>query len=395
MNTAPTVLRPAGGPPTGQSRDHFEAPADGELPEAAPLGHQNATDGRWTPKTARRRADLAQGDLGLHGVQEPWHQVVGPAGRPLDGIEGARRPSPSRRAAEIPVAPPAAFAHRGSSWNSSAGRRLLDDELVDAHDDPRPGLDLLLVAVRRVLDLPLHEGDRLHRAAEPVDLVDVGLRPVLDVAGEALHHVGPAQRVDGRRHPRLVREDLLGPERDAHRRLGGQGQRLVHRVGVQRLAAAQNGGQRLHGDAHDVVLRLLRGQRAARRLGVEPEHQRARIPGPEPLPHEARPQPARGAELRDLLEEIVVGVEEERELRRELVDLEPGVQRRLHVGDAVGQREGHLLHRGPARLAHVVARDGDRVPAGHALPAIAEDVRDEPERRRRAGRCRCRARCTP
>ena len=59
----------------------------------------------------------------------------------------------------------------------------------------------------------------------------------------------------------------------------GSDQGLVHRVGVQRLAAAQDGGERLHGDAHDVVLRLLGGQRAARGLGVEAQHQRARVAG--------------------------------------------------------------------------------------------------------------------
>jgi hypothetical protein len=78
---------------------------------------------------------------------------------------------------------------------------------------------------------------------------------------------------------------------------------------------------------------------------------------------ELRPQPAGGAELGDLLEEVVVGVEEEGEPRRELVDREPARERRLDVGEAVGERERHLLHRRRARLAHVVAGDRDRVPA--------------------------------
>ncbi len=51
----------------------------------------------------------------------------------------------------------------------------------------------------------------------------------------------------------------------------------------------------------------------------------------------------RGAELGDLLEEVVVRVEEERQPARERVDLEPRVDGRLHVGDAVGEREGDLL----------------------------------------------------
>ena len=46
-----------------------------------------------------------------------------------------------------------------------------------------------------------------------------------------------------------------------------------------------------------------------------------------------RPHPPRGAELRDLLEDVVVAVEEERQARREVVDVEARVDRRLHVGD--------------------------------------------------------------
>ena len=51
--------------------------------------------------------------------------------------------------------------------------------------------------------------------------------------------------------------------------------------------------------------------------------------GAEALAHEPRVQPARRAELRDLLEQVVVRGEEEREPRRERVDREPGVDRAL------------------------------------------------------------------
>ena len=121
------------------------------------------------------------------------------------------------------------------------------------------------------------------------------------------------------------------------------------RVGVQRLAAAEHGGQRLHGHADDVVLGLLGGERATRGLGVEAQHQRARIAGSEAVAHDAGPEPSRGAELRHLFQEVVVGVEEERELRGEGVDGQAGRERGLDVGDAVGQGEGHLLDRGASR----------------------------------------------
>src|SRR6185436_4134044 len=55
-----------------------------------------------TEDRAQAGADLPQGDLGLHGVEEPWHQVVGSAGRPLDGVKGARRPVPVPPPTEVP-----------------------------------------------------------------------------------------------------------------------------------------------------------------------------------------------------------------------------------------------------------------------------------------------------
>ena len=64
----------------------------------------------------------------------------------------------------------------------------------------------------------------------------------------------------------------LGAQGDAYAFLGGQPQRLVAAVGVQTLRATQHGRQGLQCYAHHVVLRLLRGQRAASRLCVEAQH---------------------------------------------------------------------------------------------------------------------------
>ena len=64
-------------------------------------------------------------------------------------------------------------------------------------------------------------------------------------------------------------------------------------------------------------------------------------------------------------------------------DVEPGVDRRLDVGDAVGQRERHLLHRRRARLADVIAADRDRVPLRHVPLAERDDVGDDAQRRAR------------
>ena len=139
-------------------------------------------------------------------------------------------------------------------------------------------------------------------------------------------------------------------------------------------AAAAHRRECLQGHPDDVVLGLLRGQRRAAGLRVEPQHLAARIGRAEPVAHDARPHRARSSELRDLLEDVVVGVEEEREPARERVDLEARVDGRLDVGDAVGQRECELLRSRRAGLADVVAGDRDRVPARHPLGAVAEGV---------------------
>ena len=163
----------------------------------------------------------------------------------------------------------------------------------------------------------------------------------------------------------------------------GQRQRLVERVRVQRLRTAAHGRQRLDRDAHDVVLGLLRRQGRTAGLGVEAKRQRLRVRGAEALGHHARPQAARRPELRHLLEEVVVRVEEERQPLAEVVGREPRRDRRLAVGDPVRDRERELLDRRRARLADVVAGDRDRVPARQPLGAVREQVGRQPHRRTR------------
>ena len=73
----------------------------------------------------------------------------------------------------------------------------------------------------------------------------------------------------------LVRDDLLRAQRQRRGLRGRQRERLVERVGVQRVGAADHRGERLQRGPDDVVVGLLRGQRDAGGLGVE-----AQLPGP-------------------------------------------------------------------------------------------------------------------
>ena len=145
----------------------------------------------------------------------------------------------------------------------------------------------------------------------------------------------------------------------------------------------QHRRQRLDGHPHDVVLRLLRGERRAGGLGVEAEPQRALVARGVALAHQLGPQASRGAELRHLFEEVVVGVEEERQARRELVDRKPAFERAIDVAESVGEGERDFLRRGRTGLAHVVAGDRDRVPARDLAGAELDDVGDQAERGRR------------
>ena len=111
------------------------------------------------------------------------------------------------------------------------------------------------------------------------------------------------------------------------------------------------------------------------------QHEGFRLLRAEALFHDASPQPARGAELGDLLEEIEVGVEEEAETRRELVDVEARSRAQLHVGEPVAEGEGKLLRGGRTGLSDVVPRHRDRMPARHLGRTERHRVANEPQGR--------------
>ena len=117
--------------------------------------------------------------------------------------------------------------------------------------------------------------------------------------------------------------------------------------------------------------------------------------GAEAVAHDLRPQRAGGAELRDLLEEVVVRVEEEREPGAERVGGEARGDRRLAVGDPVREREGELLRRRRARLADVVARRSRSCSTAGSAPRSRRRGRSSAASTAAAGRCSSRARRTP
>ena len=139
---------------------------------------------------------------------------------------------------------------------------------VDADDDVLAAVQLPLELVRGLGDLALEPAflDPAHRAVEHragAELVDVReqlLGPAFHLVGERFDEVRTAERIGDVRDTCLVGDDLLRPQRDARGPVGREGQRLVHRVGVEALRTAEHTGERFDRGAHDVHLGLLRRQ---------------------------------------------------------------------------------------------------------------------------------------
>ena len=75
-----------------------------------------------------------------------------------------------------------------------------------------------------------------------------------------------------------------------------------------------------------------------------------------------------------------MGVEEERNARRKIINVQTGLERCLHVSDAVGECESDFLNCSRTGFANVVTANRDRVPVGHFAGAVGEDVGHQTQR---------------
>ena len=221
------------------------------------------------------------------------------------------------------------------------------------------------------------------RAADRVDLPDLEKGPAHEIGGEALDEIRAAERVDRLGDAGFLRDDLLGPQRDAGGLLTRERERLVIGVRMERLRAAEHRGERFDRGPDDVVARLLRSKGRAHRLGVKAQGPRLGTGDGEAFASDPLPDDPRRAELRDLLDERRIRGEEERELPHEGLDRETAGDRGLDVGDRVREGERELLHRVRPGLADVIAGDRDGVPARKCGAAVLEDVGDQTQRRAR------------
>ena len=258
----------------------------------------------------------------------------------------------------------------------SIGASLLEHGLVDADDGLLARIDGGLAPGGGLLDAHLGQAglDGLGHAAERFDFLQVLARLLDERVGEVLDVVGAGPRIDRAADAGLLLEVKLGVAGDAGREIGGQRDRLVERVGVERLRLAAGGGQRLEAGAGDVVERILRREAPARGLRVRAQRQRLGVLRVELRDH-LRPEHAGGAQLGDLHEEVLADAPEEAQARGERIDVDAGLHAGAQVFEAVGQRVGQLEVGRGARLLHVVAGDRDAVELGHVLRAVARRCR--------------------
>src|SRR5665213_2545069 len=94
------------------------------------------------------------------------------------------------------------------------------------------------------------------------------------------------------------------------------------------------------------------------------------ILGAVPVAHDVRPNGPCRAELGDLLEEVVMGVEEETESRREAVYRQAPFESPVNIFDSVAQREGKFLNRGRSSLSDVIAANRNRIKSRGVLNCI-------------------------
>ncbi len=253
---------------------------------------------------------------------------------------------------------------------------------VDADDDLLAAVDRRLPPRRRFLDAQFRHAafDRPRHAAQRLDLVDQRHRRRRDRMSQVFDVIAAAQWIDDMRDAGLLGEDQLCVARDPGRERGRQGQRLVKRIRVQRLRAAEHRGQGLDRRADDVVVRVLFGQADAGCLTVRAQRE-ARLVLRVELLHQTRPQQSCGAQFGDLHEEIHADAEKERQARREFVDLQTAGQRRPHIFESVSEGKGQFLHRCRAGLFHMIAGNRNRVELRHMPRGVFDNVGDNAHRR--------------
>ena len=253
-----------------------------------------------------------------------------------------------------------------STFSTSIGASSVGRYLLTPITACRPASILRLGLGGGFLDPQFrHAGlDRLRHAAERLDLLDMAPGLGGEIVGQPLDIIGAAPGIDDAGGAAFLLQEQLRVARDPGGEIGRQRQRLVERIGVQRLGMALGRSHRLDRGAHHVVVDVLRGQRPARGLAVRAQRQRARVFRVERL-QQLGPEQPRRAHLGDFHEEVHADRPEERQPRRKAVDVEAGGESGAQIFNAVGQRIGEFEVLRRAGFLHVIAGNRNRIVFRH------------------------------
>ena len=215
--------------------------------------------------------------------------------------------------------------------------------LVDVHAHLRSlsRADLALYPVGRLRDPTLGDArlESRHSAARLFNLGHHLASAALDLVGQPLEVVRTGERVRGARHPALEGDYLLGPQGERYRLLARQLVGLVIAHDMNRLGPSQDGAEALERRAHDIVKGLLCSECRAGVAREKAKPCRRGVRRPELLGGDRVPEPAGGAQLGHLLEQLQRCGEVKRQAWGEGVELEATADELLRVGDGVGHRE--------------------------------------------------------
>ena len=287
------------------------------------------TRSRTRAGTRRRRLAQDVGDLAERGArpQRLLHrrqQVVGPSGGALDGLQ--RRVAPRRRRASARSSRSRSTCMRTSSSEircSSTGRSSASTNRLTPDDDPLARLDAPLDrGTPRRGSGPGRSRPRSRRRRRPSPRSGRGSPAPAARARRSATRRSTSRRAGRRRsRPRSrSRSPAASAARSSTARSVGSASASSNEFVCSDCVPPSTAAIASSAVRTMLFSRLLRGERGAARLRVEPQHRAPRVLRVEPLGHDPRPHPPRRAELRDLLEEVHVAREEERQPRREVVD---------------------------------------------------------------------------
>src|ERR1019366_3115335 len=270
------------------------------------------------------------------------------------------------------------FTNRGIVDIKNGNLRLLGRRVrIYADDDVSARVDTGLPARRSLFNT--HFGDagfnRLGHAAKPLHLFDQRPRRMHQFVSKPFDIIRPGPWIDKVCDASFFLQIDLGVARDTGREIGGQRQRFIQCIGVQRLRMSERRGQGLNARAHNVVIRILRGEAPTGGLRMSAQNERFWILRIERL-YQLCPQHSRRAHFGNLHEVIHADAPEKRYARREVIDVKGRLYAGAQILKAVGERVGQFNIRGGSRLLHVVSTYTDAVEFRHICCAVAEDVAD-------------------